>query len=222
MNELDAAGIDWAKGGGLVPAIVQHADSGEVLMLGYMNADALAATLASGCVTFWSRSKRRLWRKGETSGNVLALVALRADCDQDALLVQAVPRGPTCHLGTRSCFGNDARPPLGFLAELDALVASRHAQRPAGSYTTGLFQSGTRRMAQKVGEEGVETALAAVAQGDGELLGEAADLMFHLTVLLRARGLSLADVARVLAQRHAAAAGQASAPTPGSAGARHA
>lgn len=204
MNAFDVNRIDWAKGGGLVPAIVQHAESGEVLMLGYMNAEALTATQASGFVTFWSRSRQRLWRKGETSGHVLALVSVRADCDQDALLVRAIPHGPTCHTGTSSCFGADVRPPLGFLAELDALVASRHTARPAHSYTTKLFESGTRRIAQKVGEEGVEAALAAVAQGDAELLGEAADLLFHLTVLLRARGLSLADAARVLAERHAA------------------
>lgn len=205
MTKFDASTIDWAKGAGLVPAIVQHADSGEVLMLGYMNAAALAATTASGFVTFWSRSRQRLWRKGETSGHVLALVALDADCDHDTLLVRAIPHGPTCHLGTRSCFGDDARPPLGFMAELDALVATRHAQRPAGSYTASLFAAGTRRIAQKVGEEGVETALAAVAQSDADLLGEAADLVYHLTVLLRARGLSLANVATVLAQRHAGA-----------------
>ena len=132
-----------------------------------------------------------------------ALKSIRVDCDADTLLVQAEPHGPTCHLGTSSCFGEDARPPLGFLAELDALVAQRHAERPQGSYTTRLFEAGTRRIAQKVGEEGVESALAAVAQGDEELLGEAADLLFHLTVLLRARGLSLGDAVAVLAQRHA-------------------
>lgn len=197
--------LDWQKGGGLLPAIVQHAASGEVLMLGYMNAEALAATQSKGLVTFWSRSKQRLWMKGETSGNVLTVRSIRVDCDGDTLLIAATPSGPTCHTGSDSCFGTRAevRPPLGFLAELDALVASRHAERPEGSYTTKLFASGVRRMAQKVGEEGVETALAAVAQGDEELLGEAADLMFHLTVVLRARGFGLADVAAVLAARHA-------------------
>ncbi|HEX7326836.1 MAG TPA: bifunctional phosphoribosyl-AMP cyclohydrolase/phosphoribosyl-ATP diphosphatase HisIE [Rhodanobacteraceae bacterium] len=206
MIEFDATTIDWAKGGGLVPAIVQHADSGEVLMLGYMNAAALDATTASDFVTFWSRSRQRLWRKGETSGNVLALVSIRADCDRDTLLVEAIPHGPTCHLGTRSCFGDNARPPIGFLGELDRLVATRYTERPADSYTTSLFEAGTRRIAQKVGEEGVETALAAVAQDDADLLGEAADLIYHLTVLLRVRGLSVADAAAVLAARHAAAA----------------
>src|SRR5690242_18293588 len=204
MNPSDLSRLDWAKGDGLLPAVVQHWLTGEVLMLGYMNAEALAATEASGKVTFWSRSKQRLWMKGESSGHVLALKSIRVDCDADTLLVQAEPHGPTCHLGTSSCFGEDARPPLGFLAELDALVAQRHAERPQGSYTTRLFEAGTRRIAQKVGEEGVESALAAVAQGDEELLGEAADLLFHLSVLLRARGLSLTNVAALLAKRHAA------------------
>lgn len=202
-SNTDLSRLDWAKGGGLLPAIVQHWLTGEVLMLGYMNAEALSATQASGQVTFFSRSKQRLWMKGESSGHVLALKSIRADCDADTLLVQAEPHGPTCHLGTSSCFGEAQRPPLGFLAELDALVARRHAGRPPGSYTTTLFDGGIRRIAQKVGEEGVETALAAVAQGDAELLGEAADLLFHLTVVLRARGLGLADVTRVLAERHA-------------------
>lgn len=200
---IDISRLDWAKGDGLLPAIVQHWLSGEVLMLGYMNAEALAQTQAGGQVTFYSRSKRRLWTKGESSGHVLALKSIRVDCDADTLLVQAEPRGPTCHLGTSSCFGKGVRPPLGFLAELDAVVAQRHAERPAGSYTTRLFEGGMRRIAQKVGEEGVETALAAVVQNDAELLGEAADLVFHLTVALRARGLSLGDVASVLADRHA-------------------
>ena len=200
----DTSRLDWAKGDGLLPAIVQHWLSGEVLMLGYMNAEALAQTQASGHVTFYSRSKQRLWTKGESSGHVLILKSIRIDCDADTLLIQADPHGPTCHLGTSSCFGGSAevRPPLGFLAELDALVAARHAERPEGSYTTKLFDGGMRRIAQKVGEEGVETALAAVVQSDGELLGEASDLVFHLTVALRARGLSLGDVAGVLADRH--------------------
>jgi len=202
-SRSDLSRLDWTKGDGLLPAIVQHAQTGEVLMLGYMNAEALAATQQSGHVTFFSRSRQRLWTKGESSGHVLALQSIRVDCDADTLLVGALPQGPTCHTGTSSCFGEAVRPPLGFLAELDALVAQRHAERPEGSYTTRLFEGGVRRIAQKVGEEGVETALAGVVQGDEELLGEAADLLFHLTVLLRARGLSLADVADVLAARHA-------------------
>lgn len=201
IDTSDVSRLDWAKGDGLLPAIVQHWQNGEVLMLGYMNAEALAHTQASGQVTFFSRSKQRLWTKGEVSGHVLDLKSIRIDCDADTLLIQAEPHGPTCHEGTSSCFG-DVRPPVGFLAELDALVASRHAERPAGSYTTSLFEGGIRRMAQKVGEEGVETALAAVVQDDEALLGEAADLVFHLTVALRARELSLADVAKVLAERH--------------------
>ena len=200
----DLTRLDWSKGDGLLPAIVQHCLSGEVLMLGYMNAEALTQTEASGHVTFYSRSKQRLWTKGESSGNVLALKSIRIDCDADTLLIQAAPHGPTCHTGSSSCFGDsaDVRPPLGFLAELDALVAQRHAERPEGSYTTQLFDGGIRRIAQKVGEEGVETALAAVVQGDEELLGESADLIFHLTVALRARGLSLGDVVGLLAERH--------------------
>ena len=202
-SNTDLSRLDWPKSDGLLPAVVQHWLTGEVLMLGYMNAEALAETRRSGKVTFFSRSKQRLWTKGESSGHVLVLKSIRVDCDADTLLVLAEPHGPTCHLGTTSCFGAEVRPPLGFLAELDALVAQRCAERPQGSYTTSLFEGGVRRIAQKVGEEGVESALAAVAQGDEELLGEAADLVFHLTVLLRARGLSLADVAGVLAQRHA-------------------
>ena len=202
--QTDLPQLDWSKGDGLLPAIVQHAHTGEVLMLGYMNAEALEATQRTGRVTFFSRSKQRLWTKGESSGHVLELESIRADCDADTLLVTAIPHGPTCHTGTSSCFGETVRPPLGFLAELDALVAQRHAERPEGSYTTRLFEGGVRRIAQKVGEEGVETALAGVAQGDEELLGEAADLVFHLTVLLRSRGLSLADVVNLLAARHAA------------------
>lgn len=202
LDNSDLHRLDWSKGDGLLPAIVQHALTGEVLMLGYMNAEALAATQASGRVTFFSRSKQRLWTKGESSGHILSLSSLRADCDADTLLVRAIPHGPTCHTGTSSCFGDDVRPPLSFLAELDALVARRHTERPEGSYTSRLFDGGIRRMAQKVGEEGVETALAAVAQDDAELLGEAADLIFHLTVVLRARGLSLDAVDRMLRSRH--------------------
>ena len=206
-DELQA--LDWAKGDGLLPAIVQDADNLRVLMLGYMNADALAATQASGHVTFYSRSKQRLWKKGETSGHVLELVSLQADCDNDTLLVLARPQGPTCHLQRDSCF---ADAPSSFLADLDALVGRRERERPGGSYTTTLFDEGIRRIAQKVGEEGVETALAAVVQDDTALLGESADLIFHLTVLLRARGLSLQDLAEVLRKRH----GQAAKPMPAS------
>lgn len=204
-DELES--LDWAKGDGLLPVVVQDARNLRVLMLGYMNAEALAATRSSGFVTFYSRSKQRLWQKGETSGHVLQLVSVQADCDNDTLLVLAHPQGPTCHLQRESCF---PQAPSSFLADLDALVERRDHERPAGSYTTRLFEDGLRRIAQKVGEEGVETALAAVVQDEAALLGEGADLLFHLIVLLRARGLSLQDAVSVLRERH----GQPGAATP--------
>jgi len=197
-NGLAWDDLAWSKQDGLLPAIVQDADSLRVLMLGYMDRAALEATLAGGRVTFFSRSRERLWTKGETSGHHLDLVSVEADCDGDTLLVRARPAGPTCHRGTSSCF-RDA--PAQALHALDALIAQRHAERPEGSYTTRLFDAGLRRIAQKVGEEGVEAALAAVAEDDAALLGEASDLLYHLLVLLRARGLSLRDVERVLEQR---------------------
>jgi len=199
---LDIESLAWDKQDGLLPTIIQDAATRRVLMLGYMNREALAATLASRRVTFFSRSKGRLWMKGESSGDVLELVSLEADCDADTLLVQATPHGPTCHLKRASCFP-DA--PGDFLAELDALIATRERERPEGSFTSGV-----RRIAQKVGEEGVETALAAVAQDDDALLGEASDLVYHLLVLLRARGLGLGDVAELLRQRHSVRAEPAS------------
>ena len=196
---IDIESLDWSKSpDGLLPAIVQDADTLRVLMLGYVNRESLARTLASGHVTFFSRSRDVLWTKGESSGHFLDLVSLQADCDNDTVLVMARPHGPTCHLGRASCFP-DARGDR--LAELDRLIATREVERPEGSYTTRLFEGGVRRIAQKVGEEGVETALAAVAQGDAELLGESADLLYHLLVLLRARGLGLADALAVLEQR---------------------
>lgn len=190
--------LDWSKGHGLLPAIVQDAATLRVLMLGYMDRAAFAETLRRGEVTFFSRSKNRLWTKGEQSGHTLELVSMEADCDADTLLVLATPRGPTCHLQRSSCFPTA---PAGVLAGLDALIETRERERPEGSYTTRLFDGGVRRIAQKVGEEGVETALAALVQTDEELLGEGADLLYHLIVLLRARGLSLADVERVLTAR---------------------
>lgn len=192
--------IDWSKG--LLPAVVQDVDTGLVLMLGYMNAEALEVTRACGQVTFYSRSKQRLWTKGESSGHVLQLVSIQLDCDGDTLLVLARPQGPTCHNGTTTCFGDFPGPEVAFLGTLGRLIEQRQQTRPAGSYTTRLFDAGTRRIAQKVGEEGVETALAAVAQGKDELLGEAADLLFHLLVLLRDRGLGLNEVAATLRARH--------------------
>jgi phosphoribosyl-ATP pyrophosphohydrolase/phosphoribosyl-AMP cyclohydrolase len=199
-HDLDT--LDWTKNGGLIPAIVQHCRSGRVLMLGYMNRDAAARTLETGKVTFWSRSRQALWTKGETSGHVLELHSLHADCDSDALLILAEPAGPTCHRGTVSCFG-DAAPSLAVLSELDDLIASRERERPSGRYTTSLFDAGVRRIAQKVGEEAVETVLAAVAQDDLALTSEAADLLYHLVVLLRARGLTMSDVATRLRERRA-------------------
>lgn len=196
---FDPGLLDFAKQGGLLPAVVQDAHTHRVLMLGWMDRAAVEATLASGKVTFFSRSKQRLWTKGETSGDVLELVAIGTDCDADALLVQALPHGPTCHLKRVSCFPSA---PGSVLAELEATIKQRERERPAGSYTTTLFDSGLRTIAQKVGEEGVETALALVAQDERAVLDEAADLFFHALVGLRARGLRLADVEGVLARRH--------------------
>ncbi len=197
-SALDIESLAWEKQSGLLPAIVQDADSRRVLMLGYMSREALAITIESRQVTFYSRSKQRLWTKGESSGHVLTLVGLEVDCDNDTLLVQARPQGPTCHLGTVSCFPNA---PGDVLGDLDALIAKRAVDLPAGSYTTKLFESGIKRIAQKVGEEGLETALAAVVEDDDALLGEAADLLYHLIVLLRARGLDFDAVKRTLAKR---------------------
>lgn len=197
---FDPDALAWDKQGGLLPAVVQDAASLRVLMLGYMDRAALQATLALGRVTFFSRSRARLWTKGERSGHVLELVAIDTDCDGDTLLVSARPRGPTCHLGRASCFPGA---PGAALAALDATLAARAASRPEGSYTTSLLEAGLPRIAQKVGEEGVETALAAVTAGDAALLGEAADLLYHLGVLLHARGLSLADAESVLRERAA-------------------
>lgn len=198
IPELDIDSLAWDKQSGLLPAIVQDADSRRVLMLGYMSREALVRTIESGQVTFHSRSRQRLWTKGESSGHVLTLVGLEVDCDNDTLLVQARPQGPTCHLGTVSCFPNA---PGDVLGDLDALIARRAVDLPAGSYTTKLFESGIKRIAQKVGEEGLETALAAVVEDDDALLGEAADLLYHLVVLLRARGLDLDAVMQTLAKR---------------------
>jgi phosphoribosyl-ATP pyrophosphohydrolase/phosphoribosyl-AMP cyclohydrolase len=198
LSPLSADAIDFEKAGGLVPAIVQHERTGEVLMLGYMNAEALEATQEKKLVTFWSRSKNRLWTKGETSGDVLRLVSIAADCDRDALLVQALPEGPTCHLGTRSCFEDYPGPALAFIGELSAIVDKRGESSPEESYTARLLARGINKIAQKVGEEGVETALAGVSEDNSALTGEAADLI----VLLKARGLSLGDVAQELKRRH--------------------
>jgi phosphoribosyl-ATP pyrophosphohydrolase/phosphoribosyl-AMP cyclohydrolase len=199
--------LDWEKGNGLLPAIVQDASSGAVLMLGYMNREALAATEAGGRVTFWSRSKNRLWTKGEASGDFLEVCSIAADCDQDTLLILARPAGPVCHLGTATCWGSDAprsmAQRLEFLGRLEQIVAQRIADPPEGSYTAKLVGEGLSRIAQKVGEEGVELALAAVAQSNEAVIGEAADLIYHMALLLKAKGLSLAQVVAELESRHA-------------------
>ncbi len=199
MRTTNFDSLAWDKQDGLLPAIVQDANTLQVLMLGYMNREALEATQKEKFVTFFSRSKQRLWKKGETSGHVLAVISIEADCDNDTLLIRAIPAGPTCHLNRASCFENA---PGDFIAKLDALLEQRQREMPEGSYTTKLFQSGVRRIAQKVGEEGVETALAAVAQDEKDLLNEASDLVYHLMVLLRSRGLSWNAVQENLKQRH--------------------
>jgi phosphoribosyl-ATP pyrophosphohydrolase/phosphoribosyl-AMP cyclohydrolase len=202
--------IDWNKGDGLVPAIVQHAIDGRVLMLGYMNREALEATLARERVVFFSRSRQRLWEKGETSGHFLQLVALRADCDADTLLLTTLPAGPVCHTGSASCFGDEpvtAAAPLSFLLELEQLISQRIAEAAEGSYTARLYARGVRRVAQKVGEEGLEVALAGAGEPDAALVAESADLLYHLLVLLRSRSLPLAAVIEELRRRHEARGG---------------
>ena len=199
---IDPDNVDFAKGDGLVPAIVQDADTRQVLMLGYMNRDALAQTVSTKRVTFFSRSKNRLWTKGETSGNTLSMVSIRADCDDDTLLVQARPAGPACHKGSVSCFDDGDAPGLGFLARLVSVIASRRDSDPDKSYVASLLAKGPLKTAQKVGEEGVETALAGAAQDDAALREESADLLFHLIVLLESRNVALSDVIETLRGRH--------------------
>ena len=195
--------IDWKKDAGLVPAIVQDAATLQVLMLGYMNEAALKKTIKTKRVTFFSRSKQRLWTKGESSKNFLHLVSLQVDCDNDTLLITARPDGPTCHRNTPSCFGNDGATGIGFLAHLDQIVADRIKSGDKQSYTVRLAKEGVARCAQKVGEEGVETALAALGSNQKEFTSEAADLLYHLIVLLRVKKLSLNAAVAVLAKRHA-------------------
>jgi len=206
IDASDIAALDFAKGDGLIAAIVQHPVSRAVLMLGYMNAEALHATLERRRVVFYSRTRGKLWEKGETSGHALDLVSIRVDCDRDTLLIEALPRGPVCHTGTATCFGaEDTRPSeFQFLAKLEAVIAERAAQPAAHaeSYTARLLHSGPKRIAQKVGEEGVEVALAAAAGNTEELISESADLLFHLLVLLRSRGLGLSQVVECLERRH--------------------
>lgn len=207
MTPAGADLIDWGKNDGLLPAIVQNASTGEVLMLGFMDREALGRTLETGRVTFFSRSRKRLWTKGETSGNWLSVVHVSADCDADTILVQASPAGPVCHAGTPSCFVG--APPakatsLAFLPALEAIIGERIAQASDDSYTAGLHSEGLRRIAQKVGEEGLELALAGAGGSEAEVLSEGADLVFHVLLLLRERGLSLAHVAAELERRHEA------------------
>ncbi|HXS20652.1 MAG TPA: bifunctional phosphoribosyl-AMP cyclohydrolase/phosphoribosyl-ATP diphosphatase HisIE [Steroidobacteraceae bacterium] len=206
VSLADVATLDFDKSDGLLPAVVQHAESGAVLMLGYMNREALRETLTRRRVVFYSRSRQCLWEKGETSGHTLALIGVRTDCDRDTLLVTALPKGPVCHLGTATCFGDEAAAgagPLAFLGTLEAVIGQRMADRPEGSYTARLYAEGPKRIAQKVGEEGLEVALAAVAETDDKLVAESADLLYHLLLLLRSRGLRLEHVVAELESRHA-------------------
>ena len=195
--------IDFEKSGGLVPAIIQDAQTKNVLMMGYMNPEAYQKTLETGKVTFWSRSRQCLWTKGETSGNFLWLVNIKVDCDKDTLLVTARPEGPTCHTGTDTCWGekNDLNPLL-VLSELQDFIEKRHREMPEGSYTTSLFKKGVNRMAQKVGEEALETVIEATNGSDEKMVYEAADMLYHLVVLLTSKGLRIEDIARELATRH--------------------
>jgi phosphoribosyl-ATP pyrophosphohydrolase/phosphoribosyl-AMP cyclohydrolase len=206
LRLADIDSLDFDKSGGLLPAVVQHADTGAVLMVGYMNREALRETLSRGHVVFFSRSKQRLWEKGETSGHFLELAEIRTDCDRDALLVTARPLGPVCHEGTATCFGNDAVTQgerLAFVSTLEGVIEKRIAESPQGSYTARLFAEGPKRIAQKVGEEGLEVALAAVVETDDKVISESADLIFHLLVLLRSRGLSFQSIITELQSRHA-------------------
>lgn len=202
MPAINSDALAWEKGGGLLPAIIQDVNTGQVLMLGYMNADALAKTLDTKKVTFYSRSKDRLWTKGETSGNWLDFVSAEMDCDADTILIQARPHGPACHTGSQTCFNDNVASATAFLDQLSGLIAARHRAMPQNSYTTSLFRDGTARIAQKVGEEGVELALARMKNDPEEIKNEAADLLFHMMVLLEDAGLTLGDVVAVLQQRH--------------------
>ena len=192
--------IDFNKMQGLVPAIIQDADTRQVLMLGYMNQQAYDLTVMTGKVTFWSRTRKTTWTKGETSGNFLHVVEMFADCDGDTLLIKARPDGPTCHRGTTACF--DTRDNEGFLGTLEACIKDRHAQMPEGSYTTYLFNKGVNKIAQKVGEEAVETVIEAIDGNRERYLYEAGDLLYHLLVLTEQMGCSLSDLEDELAKRH--------------------
>ena len=194
--------IDFEKMGGLVPAIIQDADTAKVLMLGFMNREAYEKTMETGKVTFYSRTRQHLWTKGEESGNFLHLVSLSVDCDQDTLLIQVHPEGPVCHTGTDTCWGEKNERPVLFLQELQDFIRTRHTEMPEGSYTTSLFRSGVNKMAQKVGEEAVETVIEACNGTDDRFIYESADLMYHLIVLLTSKGYGIEDIARELKVRH--------------------
>lgn len=194
--------IDFDKMNGLVPAIVQDADTRNVLMLGYMNREAYERTLALRRVTFFSRTRGRLWTKGEESGHYLELVDIKNDCDNDTLLVRVHPHGPTCHTGTDTCWGEKNEAGLQFLAELQNFIEQRHREMPEGSYTTSLFRDGLNRMAQKVGEEALEAVIEAVHGTDERLIYECSDLFYHLIVLLTAKGLRIEQIATELEERH--------------------
>lgn len=196
--------IDFKKCDGLVPAIIQDANTRNVLMLGYMNEEAYQKTLATGKVTFWSRSRNCLWTKGETSGNFLHLVSIKSDCDHDTLLVRATPDGPTCHTGTDTCWGeeNDGLNAISFLSELQDFIDKRHTEMPEGSYTTKLFRDGVNKIAQKLGEEALETVIEATNGDDEHLIYEGADMLYHLMVLLTSKGLRIEQLAEELHRRH--------------------
>lgn len=194
--------IDFDKMDGLVPAIIQDADTAKVLMLGFMNREAYDKTMETGKVTFYSRTRNRLWTKGEESGNFLHVVSVKADCDRDTLLIQVHPVGPVCHTGTDTCWGGKNEQPVMFLKELQDFINVRHTEMPEGSYTTSLFRSGVNKMAQKVGEEAVETVIEACNGTDDRLIYESADLLYHLIVLLTSKGYSIEDIARELKERH--------------------
>lgn len=203
LTEADIPNLAWEKAGGLIPAIVQDADTLQVLMLGFVSPEALAITLSERRATFHSRSRDRLWQKGETSGNRLDVKAVHADCDQDALLVLAEPAGPTCHRGTRSCFTAEGPTGIGWLAELARIVRERREAAPTTSYSARLLAGGATRIAQKIGEEGVELALAGAGGDRASCIDEAADLIYHLTLLMEAREFSWDDVVKTLRERHA-------------------
>ena len=195
--------LDFNKTNGLIPAIIQDDKTQKVLMLGFMNEEAYDKTLETGKVTFWSRTKNALWTKGETSGNYLNVVSIKADCDNDTLLIKVNPDGPVCHTGTDTCWGEENDNPMAFLSELQRFIEKRHEEMPEGSYTTSLFQSGVGRMAQKVGEEAVESVIEAMAGNDERLIYEASDMIYHLMVLLTSKGLKIEDLAVELQKRHA-------------------